>query len=514
MIDKNFKFNPIQEKAIERLRTVNSHVIALSPGSGKTMLILSFIEEIFKDNDHKCIFMIPKSARASFIKEMTTRIGEDFYLITVETAKKYSYSEMSKYRYIFIENTLVNKYIEDLVSLASTNTCHLVIDEAHSLQSPDSVFTKAAWEVRCYCKRVYAMTATPLLNDIEGLFNVLHFVYPAIFTSWFKFRARYCLTRENIIHMKSRNGNHIKRKVIEIIGYQNMKELNEILDKLIIKGCIHYNVNFEFLECDLDEQSEKPYNLAASGLFDILYHPEKVKHKAKSKNKNDNQESHFMDDQKDFGSRLHDLQRICDFSDSSLQEISKDFIPNKLKIMLSTVKSIMDRNESTLIYFEYKDSLELAERILLEHKNEIGFNKIYRLTGAEKESDRSKIESNLGLKEIVLCSQAASQSRNLQRANNIICFHLPFSCGKLVQLCGRVCRSDTTYDTQNIYFIYTKATIDEYRVELFKKRIGLIKTLLGIESIGTLENCGCNYVDIDYSDTKELKKNLLWRRSK
>lgn len=510
MIDKNFKFNPIQEKAIERLRTVNSHVIALSPGSGKTMLILSFIGEIFKDNDHKCIFMIPKSARASFIKEMTTRIGEDFYLITVETAKKYSYSEMSKYRYIFIENTLVNKYIEDLVSLANTNTCHLVIDEAHSLQSPDSVFTKAAWEVRCYCKRVYAMTATPLLNDIEGLFNVLHFVYPAIFTSWFKFRARYCLTRENIIHMKSRNGNHIKRKVIEIIGYQNMKELNEILDKLIIKGCIHYNVNFEFLECDLDEQSEKPYNLAASGLFDILYHPEKVKHKAKSKNKNDNQESHFMDDQKDFGSRVHDLSRVVDGCD--IGDNDPSFISNKMKLLLDQVKLVMNRNESMLIYFEYKDSLEMAERILLDHKDELGFNKIYRLTGAEKEDLRAKIESNLGLKEIVLCSQAASQSRNLQRANNICIWNCPWSIGKLIQVSGRICRTDSTYDHQNITVLSVKDTIDEYKVTLLKDHLSLINKLLGNEAMGAVEDC--EYLDIDRSNIKMLKNNLLWRRNK
>jgi SNF2 family DNA or RNA helicase len=510
MIDKNFKFNPIQEKAIERLRTVKQHVIALSPGSGKTMLILSFIEEIFKDNSDKCIFMIPKSARASFIKEMTTRIGDDFYLITVETAKKYSYSEMSKYRYIFIENTLVNKYIEDLVSLANTNTCHLVIDEAHSLQSPDSVFTKAAWEVRCYCKRVYAMTATPLLNDIEGLFNVLHFVYPAIFTSWFKFRARYCLTRENIIHMKSRNGNHIKRKVIEIIGYQNMKELNEILDKLIIKGCIHYNVNFEFLECDLDEQSEKPYNLAASGLFDILYHPEKVKHKTKSKNKNDNQESHFMDDQKDFGSRVHDLSRVVDGCD--IGDNDPSFISNKMKLLLDQVKLVIDRNESMLIYFEYKDSLEMAERILLDHKDELGFNKIYRLTGAEKEDLRAKIESNLGLKEIVLCSQAASQSRNLQRANNICIWNCPWSIGKLIQVSGRICRTDSTYDHQNITVLSVKDTIDEYKVTLLKDHLSLINKLLGNEAMGAVEDC--EYLDIDRANMKSLKNNLLWRRNK
>lgn len=511
MLDKDFKFNPVQLKALERLRKVNSHIISLSTGTGKTVLILSFIEELLQDNNDKCIFMIPKSARAAFEKEMKTRIGEPYYFICAENNKKYAYSDMVKHRYIFIESTLVNKYVEDLVSLANTNACHLVIDEAHSLQNPESVFTKAAWEIRCYCKRIYAMTATPLMNSIEGLYNICHFVYPSIFKSWFRFRARYCITKENVIRMKNRNGTLIQRKVIEIVGYQNMNELNEILDKLIIKGCIHYNVNFEFLECELDEQSEKPYRLAASGLFDILYHPEKVK--AKSKKLKSNDSRNIADDQKDFGSRLHDLQRICDFSDSSLQEVSKDFVPNKLKLMLSTVKAIMDRNESTLIYFEYKDSLELAEKILMDHKEELGFNKIYRLTGAEKESIRAKIESNLGLKEIILCSQAASQSRNLQRANNIIVANCPFSCGRVVQVLGRVCRFDSTFSSQNVYFLSVKDTIDSYRTTLLKKRIGLIRILLGDESIGTFDSCDCNYVDVDYSDIKELKRHLLWKRS-
>lgn len=506
MLDKNFKFNPIQEKAIERLRKVSQHIIALSPGSGKTILLLAFIEEILKDTNDKCIFMIPKSARAAFIKEMKTRLGEPFYLICAETNKNYSYSEMAKHRYIFIENTLVNRYVEDLVSLANTNTCHLVIDEAHSLQNPGSVFTKAAWEVRCYCKRIYAMTATPLLNDIEGLFNVLHFVYPAMFTSWYKFRARYCITKENVIHMKSRNGAHIQRKVIEIIGYQNMQELNEILDKLIIKGCIHYNVNFEFIDCDLDEQSEKPYRLAASGLFDILYHPEKVK--AKSKTKKKSEENAI--EEKDFGSRVHDLARIVDGCDTG--DNDPDFISNKMKLLLDQVKIIMDRNESMLVYFEYKDSLEMAEKILLDHQSELGFNKIYRLTGAEKESDRVKIESNLGLREIVMCSQAASQSRNLQRANNICIWNCPWSIGRLIQITGRVCRTDSTYDHQNITVLSVKDTIDDYKVTLLKDHLSLIQKLLGNEAMGAVEDC--EYLDIDRSDMKALKNNLLWRRNK
>ena len=192
--------------------------------------------------------------------------------------------------------------------------------------------------------------------------------------------------------------------------------------------------------------------------------------------------------------------------------IKKSLYFSKMQLLLDTTKSIIDKNESVLIYFEYIESLELAEKLLLLNKEKIGFNNIYRLTGAEKEEHRSKIEANLGLREIVLCSQAASQSRNLQRANNIICFHCPFSVGRTVQVLGRICRMDSTFDHQNVYFISVSDTIDTYKTALFKKHLNLINALLGKEAIGTLENCTCQYLDVDLNDIKELKKTQLWRK--
>lgn len=505
----NYKLSELQESSLEQLRNMKSAIVALSPGCGKSLLVLHHVKnDLLKDNNDKCIFFIPKSARAAFEKEMRTKLCEDYILICA--GKQFTYKDLENNRFIFIENTLVNKYIEDLISIAGKYSCHLVIDEAHSLQSQDSVFAKAAWEVRCYCKKIIAMTATPLLNSIDGLFNLYHFTYPAVFTSWFRFRSRYCITQDRVIRMKNRQGKLIERKVTDIVGYQNMEELNSILDKLTIKGCVHYNVNFEFIECPLDVECEKLYKFASNGLYDILYKPDKAQARLAKKNTNVKQkETNISDNAKDFGARLHDIQRVVDFGDGQLDT---NFVSNKMKTMCQKVFEIMQRNESTLIYFEYIDSLEVAEKLLLENKQMLGFKNIYRLTGAEKEDYRVKVENNLSAREIILCSQAASQSRNLQKANNIICFHLPWSCGRLVQVCGRICRTDTTYDTQNIYFTVVSNTIDEYKLELFKKRLSLIKALLGDESTGTLDSCDCSYVDVDYSDVKELKNHLLWKR--
>lgn len=84
--------------------------------------------------------------------------------------------------------------------------------------------------------------------------------------------------------------------------------------------------------------------------------------------------------------------------------------------------------------------------------------------------------------------------------------------GRVIQVCGRICRVDTTYDHQNLITLTVKDTIDDYKVTLFRDHLSLISKLLGDEGTGVLTDC--EYLDIDRSNMKELKNSLLWRRNK
>ena len=99
-------------------------------------------------------------------------------------------------------------------------------------------------------------------------------------------------------------------------------------------------------------------------------------------------------------------------------------------------------------------------------------------------------------------------SRNLQRANNLVMYNTPYSLGDYIQLCGRICRVDTTYSQQHFYILEVEKTIDTYRIALFKDHLSLLDRLLGKECRGTLT---CDYVEIDRMKMKDLKKSLLWR---
>ena len=201
---------------------------------------------------------------------------------------------------------------------------YFFIDEAHCLQNDKSELSKSLWTVRQKCLGVFCLTGTPLVNSIEGLYNLYHFTFPRVFPSWFAFRDRYCITKEREIYMRKKgqafNPYQQKRIIKEIIGYQNMEELNGIIDRLTVKGAKKYNVEYKFLKTVLDPELTEAYVSAAQGLL-------------------------VTKDEKDWGARLHDLQRVVDGnpitdSDGNMVSLPDGFISNKFRLMTETVKTV------------------------------------------------------------------------------------------------------------------------------------------------------------------------------
>ena len=259
-----------------------------------------------------------------------------------------------------------------------------------------------------------------------------------------------------------------------------MEELNTLLDKITIKGSREYNVEYHFLKARLENDRLEKYKLAAKGIL-------------------------VTEDEKEWGPRLHDLQRVVDglpLDDEPIREYSK------VRLLIDVLKQIMKRNEATLIYVEYMDTIDYLKVILEDHKEEINYRSIMTLSGKEKEEKRQQIEQNLVGGDIVIITKAGRASRNLQRANNLIMYNTPYSLSDFIQLNGRICRADTTFDKQNFYILEVDQTIDSYRIALFKDHLALLDRLLGKECRGTLT---CDYIEIDRMKMKDLKKSLLWR---
>lgn len=323
------------------------------------------------------IFCIPKSARAAFEKELKTKLEVPYLMINSDTPLEDT-STLYRYSFIFIEFSVLGNYIDALVELTKINPSYIFIDEAHALCSPKSAQTTYMRMIRQNCRGCYSITASPLMTSIEGLFHLYNFTFPTvrIFQSWFKFRNQYCITQDRTIRMMGK-----KRIIKEIVGYKNMEELNSILDRITIKGFIEYNVDYQFRKVPLDDGRLEQYKLAAKGLL-------------------------VTEEEKEWGPRLHDLQRVVDGLPQN-DETVKEY--NKTRLLIDTVKEIMNRNEAVLIYVEYMDTIDYLKEILSNHKEDLQYNSIMVLSGQEKEEKRQEIEKTLIARDIVIITKAGRQ---------------------------------------------------------------------------------------------------------
>lgn len=95
----------------------------------------------------------------------------------------------------------------------------VVYDEAHYLKSHKSQRTKAAHALRA--SRRFLLTGSPLLNQVNELWSLLHMIDPGQYSSYWPFVNRYCVFGG--------------WKDKQIVGTKNLKELQERLDAVMIR---------------------------------------------------------------------------------------------------------------------------------------------------------------------------------------------------------------------------------------------------------------------------------------
>ena len=100
------------------------------------------------------------------------------------------------------------------------------------------------------------------------------------------------------------------------------------------------------------------------------------------------------------------------------------------------------------------------------------------------------------------------QAINLQGVNNVIIYNTSFSIGWIIQMIGRITRTDTKYPKLHVYFLEVSETIDTYKRLLFQDHALLIKEVLGKEPI--LPDFTEVNPDLMKKYRSYFKRKLLW----
>lgn len=463
-----------QNEIIEYMLQRPTAICGAQTGFGKTYcLSTALVYLLLRFPGTHAFVLAPPKALKGFKKELSTKLKIRYNIITSQEVQS-----LPGARITLVSTTCLDKACPEMVKMKSEGKkLIMLIDEYHCCQSPESKLYTRLKSVRSLFTIFWGATATPLKNDIEGLYWMMYMLNPSALGSWVAFRNRYLITERHTVKQRTKNGKYISRFVEEVIGFKDAEGLQRLLQQYIIIKQQPYNLNFTYNRIELEPAEVQKYLVAGKGLL-----------RESSEN--------------NWAVRLHDLQQVID---NIQPDYRQEELTNKEKLFLAVLLKRIQEGCPCLVYCDYNEGINRLESLLKRFKTNLQLKSIYKVTGDIPLSDREKIEDKIKPNTVTLITSAGTESINLQRANTLIFYDVPFSILTFIQAVGRITRIDTKFSGQNIHIIESFGTIDTYKRLLIQINGNMIKSLFG--NIETLP------LELSVSDKNmiyKLKNTLLW----
>jgi SNF2 family DNA or RNA helicase len=224
-----------QIEGIRKMARMQNFLLADDMGLGKSLQALTVAAiDVIRGWCSKILIVAPVSLKGNWsdeIEKFTTFpyivFGEERTVTNgvvkvkklgpVERHKQLlQYDEMAGPKILIINYEQVQPHLQDLNKLGFDIT---IFDEAHYMKNYKSQRTKAC--LKLSSTRNFLLTGTPLLNQVNELWPLLHKIDPAGYPKYWGFVQRYCVF-----------GGY---KDKQIIGVKNEKELTERLQSIMIR---------------------------------------------------------------------------------------------------------------------------------------------------------------------------------------------------------------------------------------------------------------------------------------
>ena len=210
---------------------------------------------------------------------------------------------------------------------------------------------------------------------------------------------------------------------------------------------------------------------------------------------------------KDFWSvRLRDITYVVD---NVSESVPQEEISNKEKLLLKVLLQNIRANKPTIIYCEYVSVLERLDYLIKAFKRDLGVKDTLIIKGGVSMNERKRIQNLISVDKPLLITSAGGESINLQKANAIIFYDLPYDIAKIMQIIGRITRVDTEFSRQYIDIVEAFGTTDTYKRLCMEKNMKLIESLFG--KMNTLPY---TTYDNEQKFMGTLRRSLLWAFTK
>jgi superfamily II DNA or RNA helicase len=342
----------------------------------------------------------------------------------------------------------------------------VIVDEAHRIKNPDAQWTRNIKKIKT--KYRHAMTGTGFINDPSEIWSILNWLYPEVYTSYWKFREKYCLEEDY--------GGY--RKVVGIDPHHE-DEFKDLIRRVGVRRTMR--------ECfpDIQKPVETKIPVDLNGIQRKMYEEIQMDLMTLDAMGTPLHSPNVL-------SMLNRLRQIAvatpevtgDHYDELLQKrvvtVKLREPSTKLDAVMETIEGMewdKDSREQVVVFSAFRDPLELLKARL--DKKGIPY---LHLHAGMNDDDRYKMWHDTWPKKehrVFLCTLAVgSESINLTSAHRAIFLDQSWSPKDNSQAIGRIYRPGQTEVAQIIY-IRAEGTIDDRILSKNAEKRGWFKQLFG-----------------------------------
>lgn len=420
---------PYQKEGIEFATYKKGSIIADEMGLGKTIQAIGTAvlkKQLFGFT--KTLVICPASLKAQWKKEIEKFSDEKAVVVDgFPNEREKIYKNSDAYFQIINYETV----LRDRLAINTTNFDFIILDEAQRIKNFETITANAIKSLNK--KHALVITGTPIENKLIDLYSIVEFVQPRLLAPLWEFSYQHCY-----FDYEAKN---------KITGYYNLKELKNRLKPILIrreKQDVLSQIN-KVTQIDVPielHQLQQEYHAnSAKAIAHILGKKFKTPY-----------------DMQMITKHLQTMRMACDSTYLVDKESNHSPKLQELKEILIEKFDLKNNNRKIIIFSEWKRMLHIIGKMLNE--NGLGF---VELSGDVPVKNRKKIieafENDKNCR-VFLSTEAGGSGLNLQVADTVINFELPWNPAKKNQRIGRIDRLGQKNSNLTVINLVTRNSIE------------------------------------------------------
>ncbi|MDR1971507.1 MAG: DEAD/DEAH box helicase [Treponema sp.] len=461
---------PYQVEGINFALYRRAAIIADEMGLGKTIQAIGAAvlkKQIF--GFRKTLVVCPATLKAQWKQEIEKFTGEKALILSGPPAEREKQYRSPDYFFFMVNYETV---LRDSQAINRAEFDFLILDEAQKIKNYE---TKTASAVkRLKAKHTLVITGTPIENRLIDIYSILNAIDPHYLGPLWEFSYQHCLFDPD--------------KPNKINGYYDLQNLNALLAGILIRR----EKQGVLSQLPDVQQKDVPVNLSP---LQQEYHASYMKGIAQIIKKK------FLTpyDLQKLNLLLSSARMVCD-STYLVDEATRDS-PKLLELedILFEKLDIKNRPRKIIIFSEWIKTHRLIGEML--RKKGVGFTELNgRIPVKQRGALIRQFEQNPDCK-VFLSTEAGGAGLNLQAADILVNFELPWNPAKKNQRIGRIDRLGQKSNKLLIYNLISRNSIEQHIAAGLLVKQTLFEGVLS-------EGSAINYVDFSTKGRSQFIRQL------